>query len=270
VNQFREVVLTSRWGRRAKEPVRRVLHRLGYELVPTKMAEHLFIRDLIARHRVDLLLDVGANEGQFALGMRRLGFEGEILSFEPMGEAFAALHRHVDADPKWQAHRLALGAKPADALLHVSANSVSSSLLSLEDLHVRAEPASREQRQETVRVSTLDIELDAQHPQARIWLKIDVQGYETAVLSGATNVLARCEVVQCELSFRPLYADQSDYLDVLDQLRASGFTPVEFIPGFTDPVTGELLQADVVAARLDGAATRINSVAGDHRRPRRK
>ena len=52
---------------------------------------------LLASERIDLLLDVGANEGQYALRMRRAGFQGRIVSFEPLSDAFAALERRAAA-----------------------------------------------------------------------------------------------------------------------------------------------------------------------------
>src|SRR5581483_618078 len=51
------------------------------------------LRSLLARHRIDLVFDVGANRGQFAQALRRLGYRGEIVSFEPLaahGEALRA------------------------------------------------------------------------------------------------------------------------------------------------------------------------------------
>ncbi len=44
------------------------------------MQAHL--RNLLQLHRIDLVLDVGANRGQFARLVRQLGFLGRIVSFE--------------------------------------------------------------------------------------------------------------------------------------------------------------------------------------------
>src|SRR5205085_1051670 len=103
-----------------------------------------------------------------------------------------------------------------------------------------------------VSVSTLDAELSARFADRRFWLKIDVQGAEGDVLAGGAETLSRAGIVQCELSTRQLYEGQSHYLDVLRVLHEAGFTPVRLIDGFTDPRQGDLLQFDVIAARLGG------------------
>src|SRR3954452_3990844 len=69
------------------------LRRVGYELHPydpdpAPAAEDIQRAKLLASERVDVLLDVGANEGQYAVRMRRAGFDGRIASFEPLADAF--------------------------------------------------------------------------------------------------------------------------------------------------------------------------------------
>jgi len=252
MRRVRSALLSSRLGRAAKAPVRRSLAAVGYELVPTRQSEREFVLGLLLRQHIDTLIDVGANQGQYAERFRRWGFAGRMISFEPMGEAFARLQRNATADPMWEARMAALGAEPGSATLRVSANSVSSSLLPIGSVHVEAEPASRTVRTEMVPVSTLDAELAAEAQEHGYWLKLDVQGYEKEVLLGATDVLTHTRVVQCELSTRQLYAGQPSYLDVLPLLDEAGFTPVNIVPGFCDPATGEMLQFDIVAARAGG------------------
>ena len=168
-----------------------------------------------------------------------------------MSEAFSRLAAESATDSQWTVRNVALGDRPSTAELNVAANSVSSSLLPIGTLHVRAEPASRRVRTESVRVSTLDVELAGEPRTSRLWLKLDVQGYERAVLDGAHQTLGRTRVVQCELSSRELYSGQAPYLEILAALNRAGYSLVYIVPGFADPSTGELLQFDVLVARLE-------------------
>jgi FkbM family methyltransferase len=242
---------TSRWGRAAKGPIQRFVGAMGYEIVPKRKAHDQFVLGLIQRQGIDVLVDVGANQGQYARGFRERGFRGRMVSFEPLPQAFQRLRAASLRDGMWEVRRLAIGSHCGVVDLHVAANSVSSSLLPIGELHVQSEPTSRLVGIERVEMSTLDDQFAQDSSGAHFWLKLDVQGYEKMVLDGGRGVLARSRVVQCELSTRELYRGQSDYLEVLAELEQAGFSTVQLLPGFVDPRTGDLLQFDVIAARVD-------------------
>jgi len=235
--------------RRWKVPIQRAVRQLGYELTALEMSEVDHLTRLIERLDVDLLIDVGANQGQYATRFRQLGYDGDIVSFEPLDAAFSTLTRSAQHDARWQVRQLAIGSENGTATLHVSENSVSSSLLDVGEVHLAAAPSSNQTRDEEVTVTTLDDAL-AGTPFKSAWLKIDTQGYESEVLAGATESLTRVSVLQCELSLVELYVGQPHYLDVLQRIESLGFRTVRVTPGFADPDTGDLLQFDVTAARL--------------------
>jgi hypothetical protein len=51
--------------------------------------------------RVDLLLDVGANVGQYAMRRIETGYSGRIVSFEPLSGPRAALEKEAAGHPNW-------------------------------------------------------------------------------------------------------------------------------------------------------------------------
>lgn len=56
-------------------------------------------RVVIIKHlKVDHIIDVGANKGQYALKMRSLGYQGKISSFEPLKKAFQILQKNAVKD----------------------------------------------------------------------------------------------------------------------------------------------------------------------------
>ena len=89
---------------------------------------------------MEVVLDVGANAGQYASRLREDGYEGPILSFEPLQEAYQRLEAAAADDPKWHTMRVALAEEARTASIHVSANSYSSSILSITDRCVDAAP----------------------------------------------------------------------------------------------------------------------------------
>jgi FkbM family methyltransferase len=249
---------SGRLGQRLKEPVRSLLERAGYDLVPLERPEHEILTAALSRHRVDLVVDVGANQGQYARRLRTLGYTGRILSFEPGRDAYALLERRTAADPAWEARRTALGDAPGRLPLHVSQNSVSSSLLEVGRRHVEAAPDSRTTGTEEVAVDTLDA-LDV--GGERLLLKVDTLGYELPVLRGAARTVARARLLQLEVSLGALYEEQTDHIRLLDHVRGLGFEVLDLRPGFRDARTGQLLQFDLLAQRpeRDGADDAANA-----------
>ena len=149
-------------------------------------------RPLVLRDQgVDLVVDVGANEGQWARELRAEGYKGTIVSFEPLLAAHARLTQAARDDAAWIVHRRALGDHDGEGRLNVAGNAgASSSLLTMAESHERAAPDARYVGHETVSVSRLDaVDLPAGQ---RLMLKLDVQGAERAVLAGARSTSNAC------------------------------------------------------------------------------
>jgi FkbM family methyltransferase len=239
-------------ARRARSLVRRFAHQLGLEVVRYDG------RRFVARKRVEVIratganivLDVGAGIGQFAGGLRSEGFAGPIVSFEPVGETFSELQRRAAADPAWTCVNFALAERPGDAVINVAGNLWSSSLLPMRREHEVAAPASAYVGEETVRLARLD-SLDVIGHADRAYLKIDVQGAESAVLDGAAGVLDRIVAAELELSLAKLYEGQDLLWALRERMRAERFALVwlgESI--FRNPATDEILALDGIFVRL--------------------
>jgi FkbM family methyltransferase len=234
-----------------KELVRSFAKQCGYEILgPSRAyATQRSMAGLLRQERINLVLDVGANTGQFAEELQAFGYRGRILSFEPLASAHAQLRSKAEAHPNWTvAERTAIGAEMGSVEIHVSGNSVSSSILSMLPSHSEAEPESVYVGTERVPVNRLD-DLYAPSQADRVALKIDVQGYERQVLEGAPRVLGSCRAVIAEMSFVPLYERQVLAKDLWNLLEARGFEPWSLEPGFRDPGSGRMLQMDGIFVR---------------------
>lgn len=233
--------------------LRRALQRLGLDVRryrPEATPEGR-LASMLRAHGVGVVLDVGANTGQFAASLRAAGYSGRLVSFEPLAAAHAELSRHAATDPGWiVATRGALGDAPGEVEIHVAANSVSSSVLPMLDRHRIAAPDSVDIGVEHVPVTTLDLVAPAYLAAGEsAFLKIDTQGYEDRVLSGATATLPQVIGVQVELSLVPLYEGQSGHEAMADRLSALGYVPWAIWPGFCDARDGRMLQVDAVYFR---------------------
>jgi FkbM family methyltransferase len=181
-------------------------------------------------HRgIDTVLDVGANDGQFASSLRSMGYEGRIVSFEPISAVFAQLSDRAARDERWVVRQLALGARAEEAQINVSQNSVYSSLLPLTPLATEFDTHAAVVRSETVRVARLD-DIFSEFAGGRVFLKIDTQGFEQAVLEGGPQALTTILGVQLELPVEHLYVDVWSLEDALAFMRGKSFVPAQIHP----------------------------------------
>src|SRR5690606_12259570 len=87
---------------------------------------------LLADLQIDLVIDAGANEGQFGERLRRF-YGGELFSFEPVAEAYEKLAAKSANDKRWRAFQFGLGAAESQSTIHIAGLSVFSSLLPTND-----------------------------------------------------------------------------------------------------------------------------------------
>jgi FkbM family methyltransferase len=240
-----------------KHSFRSVVEATGHQIRKTDVysSQKLRRRLLFSLLKIDLVIDVGANTGQFAQHCRAAGYRGEIISFEPATTAHARLLTAAAADPLWTvAERVALGEVDGEVELNIAGNSLSSSLLPMLDSHLAAAPASRYLHKEKVPLRRLDSLLPSLVPHAivptrRIFLKLDVQGYESQVLTGATQTIDHTLALQLEMSLLPLYEGQTLMPQMIAELATKGFELWDLEPNFRDPTTGRLLEMDGVFTR---------------------
>lgn len=205
---------------------------------------------LIERHDVQHLVDVGANRGLFGEAVRAAGYRGQLISFEPLQEAFLRLRTRADLDPSWSCRQLAIGSEEDLVTINVAPNSESSSILPMTNALLEVAPALEYSDTERVEQLPLDLALrDLIATDAPLAIKLDVQGYEHQVLDGAVQALDRARVVQTELSLLPLYEGEETWIVMVERLRVAGFELHALEPMFFDRRTFRTLQVDAVFAR---------------------
>lgn len=234
---------------RAKLGLRLSLHRAGVSIGRDPYVNR--VARLLEHRGITTVLDVGANVGQYARMIRGAGFAGDILSFEPLSDAYRHLRRRSRRDGRWRAFNLAVGAEPGPSTIHVSDNSYSSSLLTMTDRHLDAAPGSEIVGQEEVEVTTVaQVVTDHQIDPSRTLLKVDTQGFERAVIAGAGPLIDDFAAVQLELSFVELYEGQELFDEGVETMRKHGLDLWIMEPGISD-ANGRLLQCDGLFARKE-------------------
>lgn len=205
-----------------------VCKRLGVAVARASNARDLI--DFIHDREIDVVIDVGANIGQFGESLRNKGYRGRIVSFEPIESAYRTLSRRTAADGNWEAHHCGLGAASGEAIINVSRLSVFSSILTLTNVAIQLDTQKQTavERTETIHLRTLDeVAVDL---FGKILLKIDTQGYEKHVIEGGKQTITRLKGILIELPIIHLYEGNWYFHEAMKFMDEAGFVPAQFHP----------------------------------------
>jgi len=213
-----------------------------------KYLEWSTFKDVLSDLRINCVLDVGANRGQFAASLREIGYSDHIVSFEPIREQFAAMAARFENDKRWKGFNVGLGSEDAERTFNVSVvSSEMSSFLNPRDPNWELQP-------ETVEMKKLDSLFEtilAQIPTPpRIFLKMDTQGYDVEVIKGAQRCIGRIHGLQSELSVVPIYENMPSYLEALRTYQELGFALTSLTEVARDVRDKNLVELNCVMVRL--------------------
>lgn len=239
-----------------KERIRDVLRGLGIELGGYRHTYLARRQRLFSHYGIDLLVDVGANDGRYVTAARRAGYRGEVLSFEPASIPFATLAAEASADGRWQVKKTAVGAKSGEIVLNLSADPLYSSAVEVLDAATAVDPAAGFVGTESVPLETLDALLGG-YQDRMIGVKIDVQGLERAVFTGGEHTLGQAKLVEVEMSPLPIYGGNQMLMpEMIDYLAGRGLILALTENVFPNHATGQSLQFNGLFLRIQAATTR--------------
>jgi FkbM family methyltransferase len=207
--------------------------RLGHLVAPkllrgihgSNLAMALKVRHLFEVLRIETVIDVGANQGQFHKFLRqRVNFKGQIESFEPLPELVEKLQTEARNDDKWRIHPCALGAEPGEMTINVMTQTELSSFrrpISIDD--EKFDRVNTITRSLPVAVETLDRVFAGSAGLGRTYLKLDTQGFDLEVVKGGPQTIGYIPALQTEVSIRPLYAEMPDYREAIARFESLGF-----------------------------------------------
>jgi FkbM family methyltransferase len=215
-----------------KRTLENLFAKFGLSLMPNwrlknrEMVEHL--QELFEQLRIDCVLDVGANRGQYRDFLRgEVGYTGQIISFEPVSDLAKLLRDRAQSDRQWTICDYALGDVETTATLNVTQGSQLSSFLQPAELPIGwTQPENVIVKKEAARIRRLDDcigEIVGGWPNRRVYLKLDVQGFELQVAEGAQKSLSNIAALQSEVPLLSLYEGMADFSTSITHFRDRGF-----------------------------------------------
>jgi FkbM family methyltransferase len=225
------------------------IHRALHKQMTT---EH--VADLLRAYRVNCVLDVGANKGQYARSLRKAGYHGHIVSFEPVQAIAEELAAVAASDENWSVQYCALGREDTTRVMNAVPGSLSS-LLPPSEYGTGRYKQFQGIAPVDVPVRRLDGMLDEILPaglgEPRCYLKMDTQGYDVEVFAGLGERVADFVGMQSEVAVLRIYEGMPRLTEAIETFEAAGFEITGMFPVTREKDTGRVLEFDCVLARAE-------------------
>lgn len=207
--------------------------------------------EILNETQVDLILDIGANRGQFGQKIISSGYSKKLLSFEPVSTVYELLKKNAKQFSNWYVYeRCCIGDQEGENYINVSNLTGNSSVLDIKSTQYNVKN-SHYVSKENVKQITLETLNEEQllMNSNRVFVKMDIQGFEHYVLFCLEKVNYSIVGFYIELSLVKLYDNQEDYLYICNFLKKHGYDLV-----FVEPESvraGRMIQFNGVFLKND-------------------
>ena len=212
--------------------LKKYTRRLGIEVLrwPTHLSPWGHLSLLFEELDPALVLDVGANEGQFGTRLRtEVGYKGRICSYEPTPSVYERLVERTSGDPLWDCERLAVGASSGTLSFELYQDSKWNSSRRVRDDVVEG-TGRTSKHLETIEVRVARIEEVWPEVTGRVFLKSDTQGGELDVLKGLESRAEQVCGLLLEAPLRQFYEGEPLFSEIIVAAQGLGFHPSGFFP----------------------------------------
>lgn len=225
-----------------KKYIKILLHAIGFDVKKYTPPNYGWIKE----RNITVVIDIGANIGQFAKLIDDVLPGVRIYSFEPIKSCYDELVKKCRS-LNLKAFNFALGEKEDKTEIHVSQHSPSSSLLEMAELHKELYEYTQLSTKESIVVKTLDgIASELNLSNQNYMVKIDVQGFEDKVIKGGENTIKNAQIILIEMSYQTLYNGQLLFSGLNKFLEQLGFEFAGNFEQYTDPNNGRVVYSDSI------------------------
>jgi FkbM family methyltransferase len=204
---------------------------------------------------IDCVLDVGANKGQYARALRRAGYRGRIVSFEPVPRLVSRLRAASRDDPDWVVMAYGAGDEDTETEINVVRGTMSSVLTpSSFGEEWSATLRHRKQRTTTIQIRRLESLFDEATEgltSPRVFLKLDTQGFDLRAFAGMGKRIEDVVGLQSEVACVPIYEGMPRMPEQLRTYEEAGFEVAGLFPVSRDAPTMRVIEFDVLMVRAE-------------------
>ena len=236
-----------------KSFIKKNLNYFGYELHNSKLLTasddpFFVLSKLLYPDKVHCIVDAGASIGDTSTRFSNLFPNAKVHSIEPYPIFYRTLHNISKGNLNIIAHNIALANFNGKSKLNINQSEGTNSFLDTNCEHSEIfGNLLKTKDQIIVKCRTLDAFTEENKIENIDILKLDLQGYESKAIEGASNLLEKEKVgvILCEIIFEDIYKGQTDPFDLikclLDKYSFSFFNLYQEVY-----YRGKLLQADAI------------------------
>jgi len=183
----------------------------------------------------DIIIDIGANIGYYALLESKLAPNGFVYAIEPVRESFDYLKTNVDLNrcTNMELFRCAVSDKCGTDVIFIPERRNCASLLNADEATTR---------KEDVQLTTLDSFVHERVKRCPTVIRMDVEGSESQIIKGALRVLKKSRPLKIVAEVHPSLMSESAYDEMLSTLEAHGFSA----SSFHDPVLSHMKREQII------------------------
>ncbi|WP_339838903.1 FkbM family methyltransferase [uncultured Flavobacterium sp.] len=174
--------------------------------------------------KLDFIIDVGANSGQFSKVASYLYPSAEIEVFEPLPNLYPKIEKIFNANNKITTHNVALGNEVGSIKFNKNKFGHISSILDISNDNNHYPKEENDLDKIDVLIKTIDsLEFNNKTTKGVSLLKLDVQGYELEVLKGGEKTLNSIDYIVIEANLEQLYVNQPSFTEINAYLNSKNF-----------------------------------------------
>lgn len=195
--------------------------------------------------KINTVIDVGANRGQFAFAVNYYYPNSNIFSFEPSKLAFRQLFNALSKDKNIKLFNYGLGDLEDEVEFYENSFNQISSFLKIDASNNNNAYKKSKAVTTKAAVKKLDDIFNTMNFIPPVLLKLDVQGFEDRVLRGALKSLKKIDYILLELAFEKMYENQLLFNQMYDILNSLGYKFVAPI-GFNYGDDNKIIEVDAL------------------------
>ncbi len=199
--------------------------------------------------KLNTIIDIGSNKGQFILLILKFFPKIKIYSFEPIKEFFEKQKNLFNFRGNILFFNYGIGSKNKNLNFFITERADSSSFLTINKLgSYNNDYLVKEKR--NIKIRNLDQILKNKNLKKPALIKIDVQGFELEVLKGAKQILTKVDYILLEVSKNRMYHKQPIEREIVNFLKRKKFKPSKALQWLKIKNTN-FMQRDILFERND-------------------